>query len=175
MSSLAKGFILHGSQWSYRILRPLPASESQATALFKAKVIPKDYTPGTSSGGPQLPKWAIIKIASPSNENSMTLNRELKAYSFPTVATSQCFRKLYDILDFRTTAWECLDTTLAEVEYQLDPSTYSLILDFLKATLESCILLEDLSYANADIQPSNILISNLNTDNITVKVGNLGI
>lgn len=71
------------------------------------------------------------------------MNRELQTYRLPGVASAECFRKMYDVIDNSTIALEWLDTSLAEVECQPDMRTYSLIMTFLRATLTSCVVLEN--------------------------------
>jgi hypothetical protein len=55
---------------------------------------------------------------------------------------------MYDVIDNNTIALEWLDTTLAEVEYQPDMRTYSLIMTILRAVLNSCVILERHKYVN---------------------------
>lgn len=50
-------------------------------------------------------------------------------------------------------ALEWLDTTLAEVKYQPDSLTYALIKTVLKATLTSCVVLEDQKHVNTGTVP----------------------
>jgi hypothetical protein len=48
-------------------------------------------------------------------------------YRLAGVASTECFREMYDVVDNNTIALEWLDTTLANVAYQPDKCTYSLI------------------------------------------------
>lgn len=99
----------------------------------------------------QLPR-AIIKKASPEDETATeNLVRECHSYLLPGVASTQCFRKMYDVIDKRTIALEWLDTTLADVKYQPDMRTYALIKTVLKETLTSCDVLDGQQCVNTGI------------------------
>lgn len=76
------------------------------------------------------------------------MNQELRTYRLPGVTSTECFRKLYDVIDNDMIAMEWLDTTLAEVKYQPDMCTYSLITSVLRAVLTSCVTLECHKYVN---------------------------
>lgn len=76
------------------------------------------------------------------------MDRERRTYELPGIASDQCFRKLYDVIDDNTLALEWLDTTLAEVKYQPDMRTYCLIVTLLRAALSSCVVLEGHKYVN---------------------------
>ena len=94
---------------------------------------------------------AFIKEALPEKVN---LEGELHAYHLPGVASSQYFRKMYDVIDDNTIALEWLDTTLAELKYQPnDTWTNSLIISVLRAALTSCVVLEDSKYVNTGKVP----------------------
>ncbi|RAH60505.1 hypothetical protein BO85DRAFT_365314 [Aspergillus piperis CBS 112811] len=103
------------------------------------------------------------------------MKRERQAYRHPGVASSACFRKMYDEIDSSTIALEWLDTTLAEVKYQPSMRIYSLIVTFMRAALTSCIVLEGYGCVNTDFKPANILLSGIETGYITAKVGDLGL
>ena len=90
-----------------------------------------------------LPSRAFIKVALSSNATAMmNLDHERQTYGLPGVASSECFRKIYDVIDNSTIALEWLDTTLAEVKYQPEMRIYSLIRTCLRAALMSCDVLE---------------------------------
>lgn len=88
-------------------------------------------------------------------------------------------------------ALEWLDTTLAQLKYLPNMRTYAIIATFLKAVLESCVVLEIQKYVNTgmyylvlnsghpptslDYKPVNILLSSIATGVITAKVGDLGL
>lgn len=90
-------------------------------------------------------------------------------------------------------ALEWLDITLAEVKYQPDMRTYSIVRESLKTALSSCIALDEKKYINtgtaprltsmmslhplikSDHKPRNILLSDIETSRITAKVGDLGL
>ncbi|KAJ6162836.1 hypothetical protein N7497_002815 [Penicillium chrysogenum] len=93
----------------------------------------------------------------------------------PLVASAQCFRKMYDIIDESTIALEWLDTTLAELKYCPDIRICSLIRSFLRAALTSCVVLENYEYMNTDYKPANILLSGIQTNPIIAKVADLGL
>lgn len=76
------------------------------------------------------------------------MDRGHDTYRLPGVASAECFRKMYDVIDDNTIALEWLDTTLAEVKYQPDMCTYSLIMKCLRASLTSCVILESYSCVN---------------------------
>jgi hypothetical protein len=98
-----------------------------------------------------LPR-AFIKTASPSDAAAIKdIQRECQTYRLPGVASAECFRKMYEIIDDNTIALEWLDTTLQEVKYQPDMRTYSLIMACLRAALNSCVILESHKYVNTGI------------------------
>lgn len=118
------------------------------------------------------------------------LRRELASYHLPEVSSAPCFRRLYDEIDNCTLAGEWLETTLAEMEYRPDACTYALIQLSLDAALTSCVVLDNQNYVNTgitptfenqhmlivlDYKPANILLSGVKTDQITAKVGDLGL
>ncbi|KAJ5158230.1 uncharacterized protein N7500_007881 [Penicillium coprophilum] len=173
ISSLCAGNILQGAYWDYRILNLVEGDNTHISTVFKAEVIPHEHP----RSAPKAPQWAFIKGALPDDAIAVkNLNRELHAYSLPGVASSQCFRKLYDVIDDSTIALEWLDTTLAEVKYQPnDIGTHSLIVSVLRAALNSCAVLAGSRYVNTDYKPANILLSGVESDCITAKVGDLGL
>ncbi|PYI04707.1 hypothetical protein BO78DRAFT_420453 [Aspergillus sclerotiicarbonarius CBS 121057] len=156
--SLAPGCTLHGAHWKYHILNPIKGDGTHASSVFKARVIP-DHSPGKAL---EAPKWALIKVASPDDPTaSENLKRECNIYRLPGVASANCFRKLYDIIDKNTIALEWLDTTLAELEYRSDTRTYRLIGKVLREMLSSCVILEQYNCVNTDFKSANVLLSAL--------------
>ena len=118
------------------------------------------------------------------------LEREQQIYRLPSVASSDCFRKMYDVIDSNTIALEWLETTLAELEYKAEDRTYSIILTILSATLDSCRILADDGYVNtgrvhglqhsasadySDYKTNNLLLSGIKIGRVTAKVGDLGL
>ncbi|KAL3477402.1 hypothetical protein BJX99DRAFT_269811 [Aspergillus californicus] len=150
MLSLPPGSIVQGARWNYRILNPVKGDNTHISTVFKADVVPLE----DARSALKIPKWAFIKVASPSDAIAMqNLDRERQTYQLPV-----------------TLALEWLDTTLAEVKYLPDIRTYSLIMTFLRAVLTSRVL-EDHKY----IKPANILLSGIKTSRLTAKVGDLGL
>ncbi|XHF99305.1 hypothetical protein AWENTII_002812 [Aspergillus wentii] len=175
MSSHAPGYILQGALWSYRILKPVKGDDTHISNVYKAEVVLHENAP-KASHAPQAPKWALIKAASPSDATTIqNMDRECQTYRLPGVVSAECFRKLYDVIDDSTIALEWLDTTLAEVKYQPNRCTYSLIKTVLKAALTSCVVLEGHQCVNTDYKPANILLSGIYTGHVTAKVGDLGL
>lgn len=85
----------------------------------------------------------VIKPPSRTSEHIIKdLAREVQTYRLPGVASAECFRKMYDVINDSTIALEWLDTTLADVKYKPDMHTYSLILTVLRAALSSCVVLD---------------------------------
>ncbi|KAJ5511810.1 hypothetical protein N7453_003913 [Penicillium expansum] len=141
MSSLAPRNILQGAHWNYRILDRVKGDNTHISNVFKAEVIPRENPHNAS----KPPRWAFLKGVLPEDPTAiLNLERELHAYRLPGVASTQCFRKMYDVIDNNTIALKWLDTTLAELKYQPnDISTHSLIVSVLRAALSSCAVLED--------------------------------
>ncbi|PWY91601.1 hypothetical protein BO94DRAFT_555414 [Aspergillus sclerotioniger CBS 115572] len=154
--SLVPGFLLRGARSNYRILRTMTGDNTHISTIFKAAVVPHE----NARQLPDAPNWAIIKVADAKSMKCMT--REQQVYHFPGVASAECFRKMYDVID-------------DNVRYQPDQDTDALIMSFLRATLTSCVVLESHQHVNTEFKPSNILISNLNTDSIITKVDDLGL
>ncbi|PGH01636.1 serine/threonine protein kinase [Polytolypa hystricis UAMH7299] len=169
MSSRAPGHILLGAHWNYHILEAVKGDNTHASTVFKAKVVPHENTINA-------PQWFVGYYQSrfagdaTAQEN---LTRECQSYLLPGVASAACFRQLYDVVNDSTIALEWLDTTLAEVKYQPDMRTYTLIKTFLRAALTSCVVLERKNIP--DYKPANILISGIETDRVTAKVGDFGL
>ena len=82
------------------------------------------------------------------------MNREIQTYRLPGVASTECFRKMYDMIDNSTIALEWLDTILADVKYQPDKCTFSLIESVIRATLTSCVVLESHKCVNRGNAPA---------------------
>ncbi|KAL1885132.1 hypothetical protein Plec18167_001789 [Paecilomyces lecythidis] len=159
MSSLHSGEILLGSRWNYRVIDAVKGDSTHASTIFKAGIVPyKSHTDApqwfatlrrsSSNSKAHLPSRAIIKAASPDDATATeNLEREYQTYRIPDVASAVCFREIYDatIGDDTSTpylALEWRDTTLAEVKYRPDSVTYALIREVLKATLNSCVILD---------------------------------
>ncbi|KAF1950008.1 kinase-like protein [Byssothecium circinans] len=169
MSSLAPGHLLQGAHWGYRIVDAVKGDNTHASAVFKARVLPRE-------NASNAPHWAIIKNASPDDETATeNLSRERQTYLLPGVASATCFRQMYEVLDKHTIALEWLDTTLADVKYQPDMRTYALIKAVIKEALASCAVLASQQYVNTDYKPANILLSSIETGRVIAKVGDLGL
>ncbi|KAF2870953.1 hypothetical protein BDV95DRAFT_628872 [Massariosphaeria phaeospora] len=165
--SLAPGHILPGARWNYHILDSVKGDNTHLSTVFKAEVVPHNNVNNA-------PQWAIIKAASPENTIATeNLARERATYRFSGVSSAACFRQMYDVIDNNTIAVEWLDTTLAEVEYQPNMRMYALITKFLNAALASCIVLDGHRHVNTDYKPANILLSGIDTERVTAKVGDL--
>ncbi|KAF3020835.1 hypothetical protein E8E15_006980 [Penicillium rubens] len=170
-SSITPGHVLRGAYWNYRVLEPVKGDNTHTSTVFKAQVIAHN-----ARAVPEVPEWALIKLASPSDQNATkNIQREVLTYCLPGIASAKCFRKMYDIIDDSTIALEWLDTTLAEVEYHPSIRTYSLIGTFLRAAFASCVVLEEHRHINTDYKPANILLSDIRTDRAIAKVGDLGL
>jgi hypothetical protein len=105
------------------------------------------------------PFRALIKVALPGDEiATKNMQREVLTYRLPDVASAECFRKMYDIIDDSTIALEWLDTTLAEMKYCPEMRIYSLIKSSLKAAFISCVILEDYEYVNIGRVPEHLVL-----------------
>ncbi|KAJ5788921.1 uncharacterized protein N7518_005932 [Penicillium psychrosexuale] len=97
MSSLAPGNVLRGACWNYRVLEPVKGDNTHNSTVFKAQVIARG-----ARVVPEVPEWALIKVASPSDEiSTKNIQREVLTYSLPGIASAKCFRKIYDIIGRR--------------------------------------------------------------------------
>lgn len=168
MSSLTPGRVLQGARWDYRILTPVKGDNTHISTVFRAKVVPRE-----NAGSPlRVPQWfvimhiisrlltltlpprAFIKVALASDTTAIkNMDRERQTYRLPGVASAECFRKLYDVIDSSTIALEWLNTTLAEVKYEPNMHTYSLIAAVLRAALTSCVVLESHKCVNTGRAP----------------------
>ncbi|KAJ5795040.1 hypothetical protein N7457_001639 [Penicillium paradoxum] len=171
MSSLTPGHVLQGACWNYSLMEHVKGDHTHNSDVFKAQVVPRE----NARVVPEGPKWALIKRASNIEYATENLQREVKIYGLPCVASAECFRKMYEKIDDSTIALEWLDTTLAEVEYHPGMRIYSIIKSVLKAAFTSCVVLEDHKHVNTDYKPANILLSNIDTDRVIAKVGDLGL
>ncbi|KAF1991508.1 hypothetical protein K402DRAFT_126811 [Aulographum hederae CBS 113979] len=148
---------------------------THTSTVFRAEVIPHNLAV-------DIPQWALIKAASPDVPHSLeNLERELQSYLLPGVASAACYRKLYETIRDPTdgsekyVTMEWFDTTLAAVKYQPNMRIYALIKTFLRAALESRVVLEKQNHVNTDFKPANILLAGLGCAEITAKVGDLGL
>jgi len=102
-----------------------------------------------------LLRRAIIKAALPEKPTTMeNLGRERTIYRLVGVSSAACFRQIYDVIDDNTIGLEWLDTTLAEVSFQPDIRTYTLIKSVIDAALASCVILDDQGYVNTGMVPA---------------------
>ncbi|CAG8365486.1 unnamed protein product [Penicillium salamii] len=187
-SSLTPGHVLQGACWNYSILEHVEGDHTHNSDVFKAKVGPRENARVLH----EAPEWfvllhhfhtpkltlllrALIKKASKFEYATENLQREVKSYDIPGVASAGCFREMYEQIDDSTITLEWLDTTLAEVKYLPDMRTYSIIKSVLRTAFTSCVVLEDHKQVNTDYKPANILLSNINTDHIIAKVEDLGL
>ncbi|KAH9212197.1 hypothetical protein DL95DRAFT_509553 [Leptodontidium sp. 2 PMI_412] len=173
MSSYAPRRVLRGTHWNYRIIDTVSGDNTHTSFAFKAEVILLENTLN-------IPRWAFIKGAPVSDVTAMeNLDRECRRYRIPGVASAACFRRMCDVIDTHDSemyiALEWLDTTLAQLKYLPNMRTYAIIATFLKAVLESCVVLEIQKYVNTDYKPVNILLSSIATGVITAKVGDMGL
>ncbi|KAI9819652.1 MAG: hypothetical protein M1826_001113 [Phylliscum demangeonii] len=114
------------------------------------------------------------------------LKWESAAYAIPSIASSPYFRAMYDIIgdpkklddesdsvdSLPCLALEWMDCTLAQVPSQHHLQNYILINAITHAVLSGLVTLgEEKLY----IKPDNILLSDVNTDHPTVKIGDLGL
>ncbi|CAG8876099.1 unnamed protein product [Penicillium nalgiovense] len=176
MSSLTPGHVLRGARWNYRVLEPFNGDGTHISTVFKAQVVPRErVVPKSKSPNGSLyciddiqtlmltrPLRSLIKVALPGDEiATKNMQREVLTYRLPDVASAECFRKMYDIID---------DSTLAEVKYCPNMHIYSLAKSFLRAAFTSCVVLENYEYVNTDYKPANILLSGIRTDRVIAKV-----
>ncbi|KAI0896252.1 kinase-like domain-containing protein [Annulohypoxylon nitens] len=167
MSSLASGSIIQGAKWNYRLIREITKGDAtHETTVYKATVDPH-------KNDIKAPQWAVIKVAH-DEDTKRSMGLELACYRLPKVASTPCFRRMYDVIDDSTIALEWLDNTLLEVEYHPTLENYILIKEVLRAALTSCVILGDQGYVNMDYKPSNILVSQAVNGYITAKVGDFG-
>ncbi|CAG8942341.1 unnamed protein product [Penicillium nalgiovense] len=158
MSSLTPGHVLRGARWNYRVLEPFNGDGTHISTVFKAQVVPRERVVPEV----EVPEWSLIKVALPGDEiATKNMQREVLTYRLPDVASAECFRKMYDIID---------DSTLAEVKYCPNMHIYSLAKSFLRAAFTSCVVLENYEYVNTDYKPANILLSGIRTDRVIAKV-----
>ncbi|OJD12621.1 hypothetical protein ACJ73_09319 [Blastomyces percursus] len=175
MSSFTSGQVLTGAKWNYRLLDALEGDGTHKSVAFKAKVLPK-------YGVLDAPQWAFIKTAAPNDPHAKeNLKRERENYLLPSIASGACFRKMYDAIGDPTNignsdgggisyaAFEWLETTLADMEYRPGKCKYAIAKAIIETVLRSCIIL-----AKEEL-PANVLLSDIDTNDITVKVGDLGL
>lgn len=96
----------------------------------------------------------MIKKVLPDVEHAAeNLDRERQNYLnlLPGIASSTCFRRLYDVIDGHTIALEWLDQTLADINYQPNAGIYDIIKAVLEAALTSCVFLDTHQYVNTGI------------------------
>ena len=100
----------------------------------------------------RLCRAVIKRVGSEDEIARLNLNRERQTYQLPDVASAECFRRIYDVIDTNTIALEWLDTTLAGLSYQPNASTYAILKKVLWAALTSCDILDGQGYVNTGNQ-----------------------
>ncbi|KAK4108828.1 kinase-like protein [Canariomyces notabilis] len=186
--SLTIGQVLSGARWGYCITEPLTGDGSHAALVYKARVSPGSTT---SVNEQDMPEWAVIKCPSPLRAQRdftrLDLKREWEAYQHPSIANSPYIRKLYDLIgnpedfDDKTgetrpcLALEWMDMTLQDLTPKLDKRAYKLIVAIIEAVMESILCFSEAKVVDTDTKPGNFLLSNIDTDHPTVKIGDLGL
>ncbi|CAG8110989.1 unnamed protein product [Penicillium salamii] len=107
-SSLTPGHVLQGACWNYSILEHVKGDHMHNSDVFKAKVVSRENARVLH----EAPEWALIKKASKFEYATENLQREVKSYDIPGVASAECFREMYEQIDDSTITLEWLDTTL---------------------------------------------------------------
>ncbi|KAL1614354.1 hypothetical protein SLS56_012127 [Neofusicoccum ribis] len=196
--SLSRGQVLPGARWDYSVIEPLRGDGTHTSTAFKARIVPKRH-------GFDVPQWsapcikhigirmlilslrAVIKYAPSGKEVAReNLKREWETYSHPSIASSACFRKLYDLIGDPTAfendtsaspclALEWLDSTFADALPELNRRTYILITAIVETIMTSCISFGEVGLVNTDTKPANILLSGMGTDDPVVKIADLGL
>ncbi|KKZ61071.1 hypothetical protein EMCG_04315 [[Emmonsia] crescens] len=190
MSSLTSGQVFTGAKWNYQIVNALTGDGTHSSTVFKAKVLQKD-------GVLDAPQWFATL-----HQAGESLKRECEIYRLPSIASGACSRKMYDVIanpmnignsddgSIPYVAFEWLETTLQDVKYQPSMHIYAIIRTVAKTALTSCAILADRQLVNTgrtpdlkkgwhslislDYKPANFLLSGIETDDITAKVGDLG-
>ncbi|KAI1455392.1 kinase-like domain-containing protein [Annulohypoxylon moriforme] len=167
-STLIPGRVLRGRgiiRWDYRILEPLNGSEGRQPSVYKAKIIPDDPSI-------KAPQWAVIKAAT-DGRTEWEQDREYDTYQMLADACNPCFRQIYDVIGDDIIVLEWMDCTLADIAYQPHWRIYAIFKEIIKATLTSNIVLAEQGYAYSGFRAESIFVSGINTDHVTVKVGDL--
>jgi hypothetical protein len=176
MSTLASGHVLRGAQWNYRVLDALGGDGTHTSAAFKAEILPKD-----AALDARPPRWFAMlhpasaispQLANPLNQGfyqvshakhstcQENLRHECESYLLHGVASSPCFRKMYDMIgdhmsidsnnggSIPCVAFEWLETTLGEVEYRPSIRNYAIIKETIRTVLRCCIVLANQDLVN---------------------------
>ncbi|KFY71110.1 hypothetical protein V499_08685 [Pseudogymnoascus sp. VKM F-103] len=169
---LSPGQIIKGARASYRLLHPL-----KGKTVFKAEIL---------EARDLKQRWAVIKTATAPLER-FALQREFQTYQNPFVAESPFIRSLHEGLgDMESlsaahvvgVAPPCLVLEWMDTELRLVPSRAfrggELPKHVARQVLKALWVLYYIDSAHTDVNPNNILISNLNSPVPVVKLADLG-
>ncbi|KAL1954272.1 hypothetical protein VTO42DRAFT_1458 [Malbranchea cinnamomea] len=141
MSSLASGRVLTGAKWNHRIIDALKRDGTHNSTAFRAEVLPED-------GVLDVPEWAFIKTAAPNDPQAREdLKRECEIYLLRNLASNTCFRKMYDVIG---SPMSMSNSDEGGIPYAA--------FEWLETTV-----------ADITSLPPNILLSGIETDDITAK------
>ncbi|UPX17215.1 Non-specific serine/threonine protein kinase [Ascochyta rabiei] len=168
--ALRLGQILRGARWNYLLVEDL-GNKSSNSSVFKAKILPQAPTPPPG-------QWAIVKTASEQNSLDM-LKQEHECYQNSAVRSSWHLRALYDAIDVHgpsyCLAFEWMDCTLKDLSSKAHQQSRVLHKSITKAVLEALLVLKSQHLVHTDIKNDNILISGIDGQCPTVKLGDLGL
>ncbi|KAM3422436.1 hypothetical protein BST61_g2785 [Cercospora zeina] len=129
----------------------------------------------------------IVKTARRGDEASRDdLIREYNTYQVQNVSSSKYIRQLFDVvgdlqelksekcLTYPSLVLECFDATLQDIPPEPHRQNLTLLHAIIRAVLSSSAALNSENLVNTDIKPDNILVSGLDTNDLTVKLGDLG-
>ncbi|KAM3422435.1 hypothetical protein BST61_g2785 [Cercospora zeina] len=130
----------------------------------------------------------IVKTARRGDEASRDdLIREYNTYQVQNVSSSKYIRQLFDVvgdlqelksekcLTYPSLVLECFDATLQDIPPEPHRQNLTLLHAIIRAVLSSSAALNSENLVNTDIKPDNILVSGLDTNDLTVKLGDLGL
>ncbi|KMP09933.1 hypothetical protein CISG_02549 [Coccidioides immitis RMSCC 3703] len=170
------GRILHGRLHSFQLEKPL----TKSSTVFKARVLPK------STGS--TPKWAVIKTAY-ERYKLADLKREYRVYSIESIRKSKHIRALLDTIDdFDSTpnladptpgakpwmAFEWMDHSLVDFDPKYFKQHPRILQVASKSVLKALATYKELNLIHTDLKHENILISNIDSEEPTVKLADLG-
>ncbi|KAL2070070.1 hypothetical protein VTL71DRAFT_14750 [Oculimacula yallundae] len=172
--TLSIGQVLRGSAASYRITKVL-----KHPIVYQAQILPVEQNHVS-----QVPKLVAIKHFI-EDANRTQYKRELRNYSFESIANSPFIRSMIDTIGHDQKAsenpsrpqcmvFEWMDTDLWQLPSQPFRTGSELPRIVARSLLEALAILEDEGGVHTDVNPNNVFLSDINSTAPVVKLGDLG-
>ncbi|MCJ1307747.1 hypothetical protein MMC25_001395 [Agyrium rufum] len=168
--TLAIGQDLHGRKASYKLLEIL-----KDAFVFKAEIISAELKTACPA-----PKWVVIKAEPLDDKWKSVYDREVDNHGWPPFVASPYIRSLKDHINHdigsqgrRSIVLEWFETDLWKARAHKRCQEPEVQRQVAKSVLEALAVFADNEATHTDINPNNVLISDLESPLPTVKVADL--